>query len=225
LGCVTGFAQKDTGAIAGTARDSSGAVVAGAQVTITDVDRGTNFITTTGQQGEYVASPLKIGRYSVTVEKQGFKKALAGPITVDVQARPEINITLQVGSFNETVTVNTQGPQLETETSELGDVVTSKVVETLPLNGRNYAQLALLGVGVAPAEPGSRVSGSFGFSSNGARSLQNNFLLDGVDNNANLGDVLNESSYVVQPSVDAIAELKFKPTPTAPSSVAAMAQF
>jgi hypothetical protein len=206
--CITSFAQKDTGAIAGTARDSSGAVVAGAQVTITDVDRGTNFITTTGQQGEYVASPLKIGRYSVTVEKQGFKKAVAGPITVDVQARPEINITLQVGSFNETVTVNTQGPQLETETSELGDVVTSKVVETLPLNGRNYAQLALLGVGVAPAEPGSRVSGSFGFSSNGARSLQNNFLLDGVDNNANLGDVLNESSYVIQPSVDAIAEFK-----------------
>jgi TonB dependent receptor/Carboxypeptidase regulatory-like domain len=206
--CMAALAQKDTGAIAGTVKDSSGAVVASAQVTITDVDRGTKFITTTGQQGEYVASPLKIGRYSVTVEKQGFKKAVAGPITVDVQARPEINIALQVGSFNETVTVNTQGPQLETETSELGDVVTSKVVETLPLNGRNYAQLALLGVGVAPAEPGSRVSGSFGFSSNGARSLQNNFLLDGVDNNANLGDVLNESSYVVQPSVDAIAEFK-----------------
>jgi hypothetical protein len=200
--------QKDAGAIAGTAKDASDAVVAGAKVTITDVDRGTSETTATNAQGEYVFSPLPIGRYNVTVEKQGFKKAVAGPITVDVQERPEINVTLQVGSFNETVTVNTQGPQLETETSELGDVVTSKVVETLPLNGRNYAQLALLGVGVAPAEPGSRVSASYGFSSNGARSLQNNFLLDGVDNNANLGDVLNESSYVIQPSVDAIAEFK-----------------
>jgi len=76
------------------------------------------------------------------------------------------------------------------------------------LNGRNYAQLALLGAGVAPAEPGSRLETSFGFSANGARSLQNNFLLDGIDNNANLGDVLNGAAYVVQPSVDAIAEFK-----------------
>jgi len=206
--CLASFGQKDTGAIAGTVKDASGAVVADAKVTITDTDRGTSTTSTTNAQGEYVFSPLHIGRYNVTVEKQGFKKAVAGPITVDVQERPEVNVALQVGSFTETVNVNTQGPQLETETSELGDVVTSKVVETLPLNGRNYAQLALLGVGVSPAEPGSRVSASFGFSSNGARSLQNNFLLDGVDNNANLGDVLNESSYVIQPSVDAIAEFK-----------------
>jgi hypothetical protein len=81
-------------------------------------------------------------------------------------------------------------------------------VSTLPLNGRNYAQLAQLGAGVAPSEPGSRVSASYGFSANGARSLQNNFLLDGVDNNANLGDVLNETAFVIQPSVDAIAEFK-----------------
>src|SRR5205823_4782136 len=202
------FAQKDTGAIAGTVKDSSGALVADAKVTIADVDRGTSLVTNTNSQGEYVVSPLKIGRYNVTVEKQGFKKALAGPVTLNVQERPQINLTVQIGNFNETVTVNTQGPQLESETSELGQVVNSKTAETLPLNGRNYAQLALLGAGVAPSEPGSRVSSSYGFSANGARSLQNNFLLDGVDNNANLGDVLNETAYVIQPSVDAIAEFK-----------------
>jgi hypothetical protein len=87
-------------------------------------------------------------------------------------------------------------------------VVDSRRINALPLNGRNYAQLALLGVGVAPAEPGSRVETTFGFSSNGARALQNNFLLDGIDNNANLGDVLNGAAYVVEPSVDAIAEFK-----------------
>jgi carboxypeptidase family protein/TonB-dependent receptor-like protein len=208
LACGLSFAQKDTGAIAGTAKDSSGAVIAGAQVTVSDVDRGTSTTMATNSQGEYVASPLKIGRYSVTVEKQGFKKAVVGPVTVNVQERPQVNVVLQVGSFNETVNVSTQGPQLETETSELGQVVSSQRAETLPLNGRNYAQLALLGAGVAPSEPGSRVSSSYGFSANGARSLQNNFLLDGVDNNANLGDVLNESAYVIQPSVDAIAEFK-----------------
>src|SRR5208283_5012041 len=99
-------------------------------------------------------------------------------------------------------------PQLETCTSELGQVVDSRTINALPLNGRNYAQLALLGVGVAAAEPGSRVETTYGFSSNGARSLQNNFLLDGIDNNANLGDVLNGAAYVVQPAVDAIAEFK-----------------
>ena len=108
----------------------------------------------------------------------------------------------------EVVTVTGQRPQLETETSELGQVVDSRRINALPLNGRNYAQLALLGAGVAAAEPGSRVETTYGFSANGARSLQNNFLLDGIDNNANLGDVLNGSAYVVQPAVDAIAEFK-----------------
>ena len=208
LTCATAAAQKDTGAIAGLAKDSSGAVVSGAEVTITDADRGTSLVLKTNAQGEYVASPLKIGRYHVTVEKAGFKKAVAGPIVVNVQEHPEIDVTLQVGSISETMTVSTETPQLETETSELGQVIDSQRATTLPLNGRNYAQLALLGAGVAPSEPGSRVSASYGFSANGARSLQNNFLLDGVDNNANLGDVLNESAFVIQPSVDAIAEFK-----------------
>jgi len=183
-------------------------VVAGAKVTITDADRGTSLVISSNGEGEYVASPLKIGRYNVTVEKTGFKKAVAGPIVVDVQERPEVDFTLQVGSINETMTVTTEAPQLQTETSELGQVVDGERATTLPLNGRNYAQLAQLSAGVAPAEPGSRVSASYGFSANGARSLQNNFLLDGVDNNANLGDVLNESAFVIQPSVDAIAEFK-----------------
>lgn len=201
-------AQKDTGGIAGTVTDASGAVVSDAKVTITDVDRGTKMSTTTNAEGQYVASPLKIGRYTVTVEKQGFQKSVLGPVTVNVQEQPMINAKLRVGSINETMTVTTQGPQLETETSELGQIENAHTIETLPLNGRNYAQLALLGAGVGPAEPGSRVETSFGFSSNGSRSLQNNFQLDGIDNNSDLGDVLNGSAYVIQPSVDAIAEFK-----------------
>ena len=202
------LAQKDAGSIVGLVRDPSGAVVPGAKVAVQDVDRGTQFVTTTNLLGEYVASPLKVGRYQVTVEKPGFMKAVSQTVTVDVQARVAVDVALKVGSVSESVTVTSRTPQLETETSELGHVVNSRVIRTLPLNGRNYAQLALLGAGVAPAEPGSRVESSYGFSSNGARSLQNNFLLDGVDNNSNLGDVLNETAYVIQPSVDAIQEFK-----------------
>jgi Carboxypeptidase regulatory-like domain/TonB dependent receptor-like, beta-barrel len=201
-------AQKDAGAIVGLVRDASGAVVTGAKVTVTDVDRGIELNLSTNDQGEYLASPLRIGRYSVAVEKQGFKKAVAGPVQVNIQDRVAVDLQLQPGVANEVVEVTAQRPQLETETSELGQVVGSRRINALPLNGRNYAQLALLGTGVAPAEPGSRVETSSGFSANGARSLQNNFLLDGVDNNANLGDVLNGSAYVAQPSVDAIAEFK-----------------
>ena len=205
---VPAWAQKDMGNIVGSIRDSSGAAVAEAKVAIADIDHGTVLNTTTNSSGEYVAGPLRIGHYTVTVEKAGFKKTVAGPVTLNVQDRVAVDMTLQVGAINETMTISTTTPQLETETSELGQVVNGRTATTLPLNGRNFAQLAQLSVGVAPSEPGSRTETSFGFSSNGARALQNNFLLDGIDNNANLGDVLNGSAYVIQPSVDAIGEFK-----------------
>ena len=205
---LAAWAQKDTGGIAGTIKDASGALVSGAKITVTDVDRGGKVETTSSGQGEFLVTPLKVGRYNVVVEKTGFKKAVVGPLQVDVQERPNVDITLQVGSQAETVVVTAEAPLLETQSSDLGQVVDARRVSTLPLNGRNFAQLALLAAGITPSEPGSRVQTSYGFSSNGARSLQNNFLLDGVDNNANLGDVLNGSAFVIQPSVDAIGEFK-----------------
>src|ERR1039457_1256856 len=202
------WAQKDAGAIVGTVRDPSGAVVGGAKVTARDVDRGQNFGATTSESGEYVISPLRVGRWVVTVEHAGFKKAISSPVEINVQDRVAINITLQVGRINEEVVVTGAVPLLQTETSELGQVVDSKRVANLPLNGRNFAQLALLSAGTAPSEPGARDEGGFGFSANGARSLQNNFLLDGIDNNSNLPDLLNETNFVIQPPVDALQEFK-----------------
>jgi Carboxypeptidase regulatory-like domain/TonB dependent receptor len=201
-------AQKDAGAIVGLVRDSSGAVVTGAKVTVTDVDRGQNFNATTNESGEYVAGPLRVGRWVVTVEHAGFKKGVSSPVEINVQDRVAVNITLQVGQISEQVVVTGAAPLLQTETSELGQVVDSKRVASMPLNGRNFAQLALLSAGTAPSEPGARDEGGFGFSSNGARSLQNNFLLDGVDNNSNLPDLLNETNFVIQPPVDALQEFK-----------------
>jgi hypothetical protein len=200
--------QKDSGGVAGVVRDAAGAVIPGVKVSVEDVDRGTEIVVTTSSQGEYVASPLKIGSYSVTAEKAGFKKTVVGPIVVNIQEHPEVDITLTIGSIREVVTITSEGSQLQTETSELGDVVNGQEATTLPLNGRNFAQLAQLSAGVAPAEPGSRINASYGFSAGGARSEQNNFLLDGVDNNSNLADLLNETAFVIQPSVDAIAEFK-----------------
>jgi Carboxypeptidase regulatory-like domain/TonB dependent receptor len=205
---ASAWAQKDTGAIDGTVKDSSGKVVVGAKITVTDIDRGTVTETVSNGVGDYTASPLKVGRYKISVEKTGFKTALAGPVVVEVQEHPTVDVILQVGRVDETVTVTAQNPLLETETSDLGQVISGDRAVTLPLNGRNYAQLALLGAGVVPSEPGSRVETSYGFSSNGARALQNNYLLDGVDNNSNLGDVLTGQAYVIQPSVDAIEEFK-----------------
>jgi Carboxypeptidase regulatory-like domain/TonB dependent receptor-like, beta-barrel len=202
------WAQKDTGTIAGTVTDPSGAVLAGAKVLVTDVDRGGAFTTTTNQSGEYVASPLKIGRYTVTVEHSGFKRAVSQPVTLDVQQRAVVNVKLQLGQATESVEVTGSAPLLETQTSELGQVVNARQVSNLPLNGRNFAQLALLTAGTTPSEPGARDEQSFGFSAGGARSLQNNFLLDGIDNNSNLPDLLNESNYVIQPPVDALQEFK-----------------
>ncbi len=205
---TSAWAQKDTGAITGTVKDASGGVVVGAEVRVTDVDRGTEMDVVTNEVGEYTVSPLKVGRYKVSIEKAGFKTAVAGPVVVEVQEHPSVNVVLQVGHVDETVKVTTQSPLLETETSDLGQVISGDRAVTLPLNGRNYAQLALLGAGVVPSEPGSRVETSYGFSSNGARALQNNYLLDGVDNNSNLGDVLTGQAYVIQPSIDAIEEFK-----------------
>ena len=142
------------------------------------------------------------------VEKEGFKTAVTEAIEVQVQQRAVVDITLQVGAIAEHMTVTNVAPLLETETSELGQVVDNRRVVNLPLNGRNFAQLAQLSAGVAPSEPGARNSGSYGFSSNGGRSYQNNILLDGIDNNSNLTDLLNNTSYVIQPSVDALQEFK-----------------
>ena len=202
------WAQKDTGTIAGTVTDPSGAVVPGAKVVVKDVDRGGAFTTQTNQSGEYVASPLMVGHYTVTVEHSGFKKAVSQAISLDVQQRAVVDVKLQLGQASEAVEVTGAAPLLETQTSELGQVVNARQASNLPLNGRNFAQLALLTAGTTPSEPGARDEQSYGFSAGGARSLQNNFLLDGIDNNSNLPDLLNESNYVIQPPVDALQEFK-----------------
>ena len=210
---VVGFAQVDTGSLVGTVKDASGALLPNVTVTATNTDTGIATPAKTAQNGDYVITPLHIGRYSVSVEATGFRREIRKDIVLDVQQTIKLDFTLNVGSVSETMEVSGAPPLLETESASLGNVVTAETVEELPLNGRRYTDLAELTSGVAkviegPVNGGSTpTNGNAGgsFAVNGTRGDQNNFTLDGIDNNSNdNGDV------AVLSSVDAIAEFKIE---------------
>ena len=201
-------AQIDTATVAGRVTDKTGATIPNADVVVTNTE--TNFVyhAKSAENGEWTISPVHIGTYRLTVSAAGFNQALAGPFTLSVQQRQQIDLTLQTGAVSSVIDVTDTAPVLETATSERSQLIDSRTMQTLPLNGRNPVQLAQLSAGVTVSEPGARDEQGYGFSANGARSLQNNFLLDGIDNNSNLPDLLNEANYVVMPSVDALQEFR-----------------
>ena len=210
---LTAWAQVDTATVTGTVRDSTGAVLPNATVHATETDTGTSVSATSDNGGNYVITPLKIGRYSMSAEAQGFQTETRRNVVLDVQQNLRLDFQLHVGSVNQTAEVTGEAPLLETETASLGDVVSAQQVEELPLNGRRYTDLAELTSGVSkviegPVNGGSTpTNGNAGgsFAVNGTRGDQNNFILDGIDNNSNdNGDV------AVLSSVDAIAEFKIQ---------------
>jgi hypothetical protein len=204
------FAQRDAASLEGRVVDLSGALVANATVTATNTATNLQYKAHSDSSGAWVISPVRIGTYKVSITAQGFKEAVAGPITLDVQQRQRVDASLEVGDVHEHVEVSDSAPLLQTDSSESGQVINSESMVAFPLNGRNPVQLAQLTVGVTTSEPGARDSGGYGFSASGARSLDNNFLLDGVDNNSNLPDLLNEANYVVMPPPDALEEFKIE---------------
>src|SRR5438874_4148241 len=120
--CLALSAQTTTGSIVGKVSDSTGAVVPNATVTVTNVDTGNAVKTTTGSDGNYAVTPLPVGHYSITIEAQGFKKSVSSGITVNVQDRIGVNVSLEVGQISETVEVTGAAPTLQTDTSYLGQV-------------------------------------------------------------------------------------------------------
>ena len=153
---------------------------------------------------------MRIGTYRVTVTAAGFSKAEVGPFTLDVQQRAAAHGCRSTARFGHPDGDGEANGALYRRATRLiaSQVIDSTTMQTLALNGRNPVQLAQLTVGVTVSEPGARDENGYGFSANGARSLENNFLLDGVDNNSNLPDLLNEANYVVMPSVDALEEFR-----------------
>lgn len=207
---VAVFAQRDLGTIAGTVTDPTGAAIPGAKVTITEVATNLSYTVTTGAAGEYVRPALKPGLYTVTAEAQGFRRVQQENVTVTGGDRIGIPLTLPVGDVSESIEVSAVAPLLQTENTTLGAALNAESMTNLPLGGqRTFTFLARLSPGVVPAEPGARDELGGGFSANGVRSNgQNNFLLNGVDNNVNVIDFLNQTAFVVGPSVEAIGEMR-----------------
>jgi len=210
---VPSFAQFDTADVLGTVRDQTGGVVAKAVVTLLNVDTGIQVKTTADENGDYTFSNVKIGNYKLTAEAKGFTAEVATNIKVDVGARQRVDFALQVGAVTETVEVTGAAATIETDSSEHGQVINSAAIIDLPLNGRNYSDLALLSTNTVKSPMAISFSASGtpregAFNVNGMRSTYNNFLLDGLDNNAYGTSNQGYSSQVVQPSPDAIAEFK-----------------
>ncbi|WP_255462600.1 TonB-dependent receptor [Granulicella sp. WH15] len=210
LGDKGALAQVDQGAITGVVQDSTGAVVPEAKVTVTNIDTGLVLEGSSNNSGIYVFSPLKIGNYRVSATAQGFQTTVQENLHLDAQQRMNVVIALKTGSVSETVTVNEAPPLLESQTSSIAQVISSETINNTPLNGRNFVYIAQLTAGVAPPFGNTRGSGSGDFVANGQRSTQNNFILDGVDNNTNLVDFLNGSTYVVRPPPDALSEFSLQ---------------
>src|ERR1700712_513333 len=186
------FAQVDTGSIAGSIRDSQGASVPTATVTFTGIANGIVTKAQTDASGEYVSPPLRPGDYKVSAEAQGFKTEIRTSITVKVQDRLRMDFDMSVGSISENIEVTSETPTIQSETSSLGQVITATQITELPLNGRDYSQLAMLSTGVVRTSSGtngnsggSSTGGQNSFVANGTRGTLNNFLLDGIDNNSN----------------------------------------
>jgi hypothetical protein len=209
LGCATqASAQVDQGSITGVITDSSGSAINGASVTLVNQETGLSFSRTTGASGYYTFSPIKIGTYTLTVSASSFETLKQENIHLNVSQTVGLNLSLKPGVVNDTITV-TSTPELQTEEASTGQVFTAKTIDDTPLNGRNYVFIAQLTTGVAAPNQGFRqVAGSGDFTSNGNRVSQNNFVLDGVDNNSNMQDFLNGATYAVRPPPDALAEFK-----------------
>ncbi|HKS96214.1 MAG TPA: carboxypeptidase-like regulatory domain-containing protein, partial [Terriglobia bacterium] len=209
LGATQLFAQVDTGSVLGTITDQTGAVIPGAKVTLADEGKGFSITTTTGPDGSYNFSPVKVGTYTIEAEMAGFEKVARPHIPVNIQQHVVIDLTLKPGITTQTVEVTAAPPELQTTEASVGQVVGSRTVEGLPLNGRNFTFLAQIVAGVNTPEADTRGNAASGaFSANGERPAQNNYLLDGIDNNSNTIDFLNGTNFVVLPPVDAIQEFK-----------------
>ena len=204
------MAQVDQGTITGVVQDTTGAVIPGATVTVVNTDNGLTRKGVSDAAGYFNFSPLKIGNYEIKVAAPGFEGFDQEHLHLDVSQRLNVPVALKAGQVTDTVTVTDAPPLLQTEESSVGQVISTKAINETPLNGRNWVYIAQLTAGAAPAFSATRGGGTGDFFSNGQRAEQNNFILDGVDNNTNLIDFLNGASYVVRPPPDALAEFKIE---------------
>ncbi len=202
---------QTSGTILGNVHDASGAQIAGATITVTNIDKGTSQTVATGQDGNYVVPFLPPGNYRVGVEKQGFQRQDSPPTQLDVDQHVKLDFSLSVGSVQQTVQVTGAAPLIRSESAELGEVIGQQKVQDLPLNGRNFAQLVYLVPGVTPGQQGENLGGSStfnpragsNFNALGAQESTSAWLIDGIMDNE-----FTFNTVMVQPSVESIQEFK-----------------
>jgi len=203
-------AQFETASVLGFVRDSSGAPIPNSKVQLVNISTGTAVTATSDNQGQYQFTDVHVGQYKIDATAGGFNESVTEPFTVAVNARQRVDVSLQPGSVSQTITVSDSASQLETETSETGTAISQTEVRNLPLNGRAYADLATLVPGVRRnvLENQSVTSRDASFNVNGQRSEFNNFLLDGLDNNAYGTSNQGFSNQAIPPSPDGINEFR-----------------
>jgi hypothetical protein len=202
------FAQDPTGTIEGTVSDATAAALAGAKVSVRNLDTGFTRETTSAADGFYRLLLIPVGRYSLTVEAPQFARLVQEPIQVSVSDTVRVNAALALPTVQETVTVAGQQRLVDTTTNALGAVVTGRELVDLPLNGRNFTQLGLLQTGVAPLTAGVATAGGSlrqgqAYAVNGQRPEQNAYLVDGAQNQNRM-----DGGYALRIPVDAIAEFR-----------------
>lgn len=202
------WAQQPTAQITGLITDATNAAVPGATIDAVNTATGVSLHTTSNDSGNYLFPVLNPGTYNVTVNKPGFGPITREGIELVVSEVARMDFTLQVGSTKQITEVSAATPPLESSNASVGQVIDTKPIEDLPLNGRNFLQLARLSIGVLGPKPGDRTASGGSFVANGVRSQLNNFMLDGVDNNEKIVDQQSSSPVVIQPSVDALQEFK-----------------
>jgi outer membrane receptor protein involved in Fe transport len=198
-------AQVNTGSVSGYLLDPTNRAIPSALVTLESKSQAVTRSTNTDTSGFYDFDGLAPADYKLSVNLRGFAPLTVEPVHVEVDRRVRFNLQASLATRGEKVVVNARTPQLNADSSEIGQVLTQQLIDGLPLNERDFLQLAFLLPGIAPPVEGSQLStrGTFAMHANGGREENNNFLLDGVDNNDS-----DTRGYTLQPSVDAIQEFK-----------------
>ncbi|MCX6598599.1 MAG: TonB-dependent receptor [Acidobacteria bacterium] len=202
------WAQTDSASLRVLVADQSQASVAGAKVSLVSASTGLRLAAETSADGYAVFSPILRGVYQVEVAQSGFKSVKLTDVQINVDERRLLRVKLEVSSVSETVEVTANAASIQTEQGSLGQVISGRTAVELPLAGRRYTELALLAPGVAASTLNPTTRGPGWFVANGNYHTQNNFLLDGVDNNQGTQNAQALSAQVVQPNPDAIAEFK-----------------
>jgi hypothetical protein len=207
IASVPAMAQMDQGTITGVVQDKGGAVIPGASVKLTSTDTGLVLQAKANRSGIYVFTPVPIGNYKIEGASDGFASTVQENLHLDVQQRLNVVLALKPGNVSDTVTVTTAPPVLQTQEASVGQVMSTETINDTPLNGRNWVFIAQLAAGVTPST-GSPAGGNGDFSANGQRVEQNDFILDGFDDNNGSYNFSGGTSYAVQPPPDALAEFK-----------------